>query len=305
MTLVNYHHPRLSLVRQCDLLGLNRSGVYYQKKPTAADTVTLMNELRDLHEAFPMYGYRKVHAVLKRQGLPINRKRIQRLWAEMGLCALYAKKRTTIPDKHGRKYPYLLKDLRITRPNQVWQTDITYIKVGGGYVYLIALMDVYSRCVMGWTLSNSMDTSFCLRAFDRATERGVYPQILNSDQGSQFTSDDWVYACLNCGIQISMTGKGRCVDNIFVERFWRTLKYEEVYLKSYETVFEARQAMGKFIDFYNHERLHQSLDYQTPMESYLGIKSLDRQPDGYVENSLDLGIEFSTYPQALAVAKAA
>jgi len=305
MRFFNKNHPRLSTVRQCSLLGLNRSGLYYQHRSPPPDTVTLMNEIRDLHEVYPMYGYRKVHVVLKRQGWPINRKRVERLWTEMGLCALYAKKRTTIPNKQGRQYPYLLKDLVIAEPNQVWQTDITYIKLAGGYVYLIALIDVYSRYVMGWTLSNTMDTSFCLRAFDQATELGVYPEILNTDQGSQFTSDDWLYACVNCGIQISMTGKGRCADNIFVERFWRTLKYEEVYLKSYDTLADARQAIGAFIDFYNQTRPHQSLSYQTPAECYLGIKPPDAQPDGYVDNSLKLKIELPTSPQALTAAFAA
>ena len=205
MKYLDQQHPRLSVKRQCTLLGLNRSGLYYKAVPAPPDEVTLMNEIRDLHEAYPMYGYRKVYTVLKRQGWVINRKRVQRLWQLMGFCALYAKKRTTIPSKNDRKYPYLLKNMDITYANQVWQTDITYIKLEGGYVYLIALIDVYSRYVMGWTLSNTMDTSFCLRAFDMATELSIYPCILNTDQGSQFTSDEWVYAIKNCGIQISMT----------------------------------------------------------------------------------------------------
>lgn len=225
MQAINKNHPRLSVVRQCSLLKLNRSGLYYQAvKPTPA-SVDLMNKLRDLHETYPMYGYRKAHAVLKKQGWKINAKRVQRLWQTMGFCALYTKKRTSITDRKHRKYSYLLHNLTITGPNQLWQTDITYLKLAGGYVYLIALIDVYSRYIMGWSLSNSMDANFCLRAFDMATELGIYPSILNSDQGSQFTSDDWLYALFNCSIQVSMTGKGRCLDNIFIERFWRTVKY--------------------------------------------------------------------------------
>lgn len=297
MTYVTKNHPRLSTIHQCRLLGLNRSGLYYQAVRPCREMITLMNEIRDIHETYPMYGYRKVYAVLRRQGWQVNRKRVERLWTEMGLCALYAKKRTTLQDKQGRRYPYLLKDLSMTKPNQVWQTDITYIKLAGGYVYLIALIDVYSRYVRGWTLSNTMDTSFCLRAFDQATELGVYPEILNTDQGSQFTSDEWLYACVNCGVQISMTGKGRCADNIFVERFWRTLKYEEVYLKSYDTIRDARRAIGKFIDFYNHERPHQGLNYQTPADCYLGISGPSTQPDGDGDN-IDLAIELPTSPQA-------
>jgi len=252
-----------------------------------------MNEIRDLHERYPMYGYRKVHALLQRQGWQINIKRVYRLWSNMNFSALYTKKRTTIAAKGRPKCPYLLDNLAITHSNQVWQTDITYIKLAGGYVYLIALIDVHSRYVLGWTLSNSMDTGFCLRAFDMATDLGVYPEIINTDQGSQFTSDDWLYALRNCGISVSMTGKGRCIDNIYIERFWRTLKYEEVYLKSYDTIGEAKVGIKSFVDFYNHERLHQGLGYRTPADYYLGVVSPDGGPDGYMDNSGEL----TTYPQ--------
>lgn len=285
--------PDLSVTRQCALLGLNRSGLYYRPK-TRQDSVTLMNELRDLNARHPTYGYRKAHALLVQQGWRLNRKRVYRLWKEQDLSALYPKKRTTLPGKKPRKYPYLLKDLAINRPNQVWQTDITYLKMGHGYAYLMALIDVHSRYVVGWTLSNSMDTRFCLRAFEAGTARGVYPEIVNTDQGSQFTSDEWVYALRTCGIQVSMTGKGRCQDNIFIERFWRTLKYEEVYLKSYETLAEAREAIGGFIAFYNQERLHQSLGYAVPAAVYFEEKSPNPRPEGDVDNAT----AFPTFPQA-------
>lgn len=294
MQQINKHHPEVSVVRQCALLNVNRSSLYYTPVSPPAATVSLMNEIRDLHERHPMYGYRKVHALLNLKGWHVNIKRVYRLWHQMEFSAVYANKRTTIAAKGRPKYPYLLTDLAITRSNQVWQTDITYIKLAGGYVYLIALIDVHSRYVMGWSLSNSMDTSFCLRAFDMATELGVYPEIMNMDQGSQFTSDDWLYALANCGIQVSMTGTGRCHDNIYIERFWRTVKYEEVYLKSYDTIAEAKNAIKSFIDFYNHERPHQSLDYQTPADCYLGIIPPNSRPDGYVDNS----IELPTSPQA-------
>lgn len=290
---IDKSHPELSVVRQCGLLGLNRSGVYYASASPSSDTVTLMNEIRDLHIRYPMYGYRKVHAVLVQQGFRLNIKRVYRLWRQMGFSALYTKKRTTVSKKGRPKYPYVLKGLAIRHPNQVWQTDITYIKLSGGYVYLIALIDVYSRYVMGWTLSNSMETGFCLRAFDIATDLGVYPKIVNTDQGAQFTSDDWLYALKNCGITVSMTGRGRCSDNIYIERFWRTVKYEEVYLKSYDTITEAKGAIKAFIDFYNHERLHQSLGYQTPADYYLGVPSPGHRPDGYRDNADAL----TTYPQ--------
>ena len=291
---INKQHPQLSLVRQCALLDLNRSSLYYQPVKQSSDNVTLMNEIRDLHERYPMYGYRKVHALLLRQGWQINIKRVYRLWSNMNFSALYTKKRTTIAAKGRPKRPYLLDNLAITHSNQVWQTDITYIKLAGGYVYLIALIDVHSRYVLGWTLSNSMDTGFCLRAFDMATDLGVYPEIINTDQDSQFTSDDWLYALGNCGIRVSMTGRGRCSDNIYIERFWRTLKYEEVYLKSYDTIVETKVAIKSFVDFYNHERPHQGLGYRTPADYYLGLVSPDSSPDGYMDNSGKL----TTYPQA-------
>lgn len=291
MQQIERHHSELSVKRQCALLSLPRSSLYYQGVPATSDTITLMNEIRDLHQRYPMYGYRKVHVLLQRDGWRLNMKRIYRLWRKMGFSALYPKKRTTVRIKGRLKHPYLLKDLAINQPNQVWQTDITYIKLSAGYAYLIALIDVYTRYVMGWTVSNSMDTNFCLRAFDRATELGVFPHIINTDQGAQFTSDEWLYALRNCDIKVSMTGQGRCSDNIFIERFWRTLKYEEVYLKSYDTMAEAKDAIRAFIDFYNHERPHQSLGYQTPADYYLRSVCPGKRSDGYRDTSE----EYSTY----------
>lgn len=292
-------HPHLSYTRQCGLLSVNRSGTYYKIKPPKQKDVDLLNEIRDIWERCPFYGYRRIHATLKHNGIVINRKKVRRLMKVAGLQALYPKPKTSIRNKEHRKYPYLLKNYVITAPNQVWATDITYIKLPQGHVYLIAILDVYSRCILSWRLSNSLSVSFCMEALAEALEIYGAPDIVNTDQGCQFTSDEWIYTLVNWGVFPSMTGVGRCSDNIYSERFWRTLKYENTYIYSYGSMIDARQKIKDFIQFYNHERLHQCHGYKTPMEVYNNCRTGNHRPDGYVDSSLNTEFDLSTYPQAL------
>jgi len=215
----------------------------------------------------PFYGSRKMTEELRRAGYQVNRKRTRRLMQIMGLRAIYRRPRTSHPGKGNKIYPYLLKDMKIERPNQAWAADITYIPMEKGFLYLVAIIDLYSRYILSWRLSNSMETGFCMEALKEALQKGT-PEIFNTDQGSQFTSDEFVSILVNNGIKVSMDSKGRYLDNIFVERFWRTLKYEEVYLKAYQDAREARLEIGKYIRFYNSRRPHQSLGYKTPAEEY-------------------------------------
>lgn len=226
----------------------------------------------------PFYGSRRMTDSLKKQGLNVNRKRIQRLMRKMGLEAIYPKPNTSKPNKQHKIYPYLLRDIKVTRPNQVWATDITYVPMKKGSMYLVAIIDWYSRHVISWRLSNSMDTSFCVRALEDALRFGK-PEIFNSDQGSQFTSNEFTEVLKKQNIKISMDGKGRCIDNIFIERFWRSLKYEEVYLKAYANGLEARTSIGQWINFYNCERPHMSLKNKTPLEVFTQ-NNLDLLPLG-------------------------
>jgi putative transposase len=215
----------------------------------------------------PFYGSRKMTAWLKTEGEDINRKRVQRLMRTMGLEALYAKPKTTERCPEHRVFPYLLRGLVIDRPDQVWATDITYIPMAIGFLYLVAILDWFSRCVLSWRLSNSLEASFCVEALEQALTRGK-PEIFNSDQGCQFTSQPFVDTLLQAGVQVSMDGKGRCMDNVFTERLWRSLKHEEIYLHAYESGVEAHAGIGSWIRFYNEERFHQSLNYQTPRSVY-------------------------------------
>jgi putative transposase len=268
-------YPGLSIKRQCDALSLNRSSLYYEAKDPSGEDETLLNQIRDIWEKWPFYGYRRIHITLIKQGLSVNRKRVQRLMKEAGIQAIYPRPNTSANIKDHRKYPYALRDIDIIRPNQVWATDITYIKLPTGFVYLVAILDVFSRRILSWRLSNSLSTIFCLEALNEALDTYGAPKIFNSDQGAQFTSDEWIYTLVNWGIQPSMTGVGRCLDNIHQERFWRTLKYENTYIYGYDDMVDARLKIGNFIEFYNHERPHQSLDYQTPDEVYR-VDSLGR-----------------------------
>jgi len=261
-------HPEISVRRQCDLLGVNRAGLYYQSAGESEENLMLMRLIDEQYTRRPIYGSRRLVAWLRGQGHGVNRKRVARLMEVMGIQAIYPKPRLSQPGEGHKIYPYLLEGVEVTRANQVWSTDITYIRMDGGFVYLVAVMDWFSRFVLSWALSVTMEVGFCMEALQRAFRRGR-PEIFNSDQGSQFTSDQFTGALQARGIAVSMDGRGRCFDNIFIERLWRSLKYEEVYLRDYTLVPEARAGIGNWFQFYNHERLHQSLGYRTPAGLYL------------------------------------
>lgn len=264
--MIEFENCAISIRQQSLLLNLNRSSIYYKAAPPADDT-EIMNRIHEIWLKSPTYGYRPITAELQKEGYDINRKRVARLMKLMDLQALYCKPNLSIANPEHKVYPYLLKGLVIDRPNQVWCTDITYIKMPQGFVYLVAIIDVYSRYIVSWRLSTSLDTSFCIDMLNAAFYVGT-PEILNTDQGCQFTSAVWIELVQSLGALVSMDGKGRWADNIPIERFWRTLKYEDVFLNSYETVSQARDGISRFIKRYNEERLHQSLGYETPGEVY-------------------------------------
>jgi len=249
------------------LLGLARSSWYYQPRLPSATTQELLDRLDAQYTRTPFYGTRRMTAWLRSEGYPVNRKRVRRLLQLLGLETIYPKPRTSTPAPGHRLYPYLLRGLPITHADQVWSSDITYIRLRQGWVYLVAILDWYSRYVVAWQLSNTLDGAFCLAALERAL-RQARPLIFNTDQGSQFTSLEFTARLQAADVQISMDGRGRALDNIFVERLWRTVKYEEVYLKGYETVPGATRSLGDYFRFYNEERLHQALAYQTPAAVY-------------------------------------
>lgn len=255
------------MAEQCSLAGVSRSGLYYVHREETEENLEFMRLLDEQYTRTPFYGVRRMHLWLIRKGYEINPKRVRRLLRQMGLEAIYAKPRLSKPAPGHRIYPYLLRGLPIIRPNQVWGTDITYIRMQHGFVYLVAIMDWFSRYVMSWELSVTLDMSFCMTALGWALRRAK-PEIFNSDQGAQFTSEIFTELLLTEGVQISMDGRGRAMDNIFVERLWRTVKYEEVYLKDYRNVQEAVESLRDYFRFYNCERPHQSLGYQTPEEVY-------------------------------------
>ena len=286
--MIDKKYKKLSVRAQCRLLDLNRSTLYAPLKPSAEDT-EFANRIGEIYEATPQYGYRRIHAQLLREGKTVNRKRVYRLMKELGLQAIYPKPKTTIRGKQAIVYPYLLGGLKIEKPHQVWQVDITYLRLPGGFVYLTCLIDVYSRSVMGWRLSNSLCKEATLEALEDALWRYGIPFIINSDQGCQFTSVEWGNLCLLNGIKISMSHKGGSTDNAHIERFWRTLKFEGFYLDFPETMVELKLMLSRFIKWYNEERLHSSLGYKPPMEV---LKMADSLTRGYVENSK----EFPTYP---------
>jgi putative transposase len=259
----------LSVVRQCELLGLPRSTWYYEARPESAKNLRLMRQIDEEYTAHPFLGSRRMTAVLQRQGQAVNRKRVQRLMRLMGLEAIYPKPRTSMPGGGHKIYPYLLRNLEITQPNQVWSADITYVPLRRGFLYLVAILDWYSRYVLTWKLSNSLDEVFCVEALEEALAE-ARPEIFNTDQGVQFTGRAFTSRLELASIAISMDGKGRALDNVFVERLWRAVKYEEVYLKDYEEVADCRKGLGCYFPFYNHERPHQHLDYRTPWEVYRG-----------------------------------
>ncbi len=266
-SLVRRDHPQASLSLQCRLLGLCRSALYYRPREPDGGELALMRRMDELYMAHPFYGSRQMSRHLRREGHAAGRDRVRRLMRKMGLEAIYRKPRCSQPHPEHRVHPYLLRQLRIERPHQVWCADITYIPVQRGFLYLVAVMDWVSRCVLAWELSNTLDSEFCVLTVEEALEGHPAPEIFNTDQGSQFTAQVFTGCLQQAGIRISMDGRGRCMDNIFIERLWRSLKYEAVYLHALADGFAARQVIGEWMEFYNHERPHSSLEGRTPWEA--------------------------------------
>ena len=275
-------HPELSLSRQCHLVSISRSSFYYAPMGESPATLALMRRIDELFLKYPFYGSRQMACQLRREGVGVGRHRVRRLMRLMGLAAIYQAPRTSAPHPAHRVHPYLLKGMAIERPNQVWCADITYIPVQRGFLYLVAIMDWATRHVLSWRLSNTMDARFCVEALEEALARYGPPEIMNTDQGSQFTGSAWITTLTDAGVQVSMDGRGRYMDNIFIERLWRSLKYEAVYLHELTDGFKAERVISEWIDFYNTERPHSSLDGQTPAEAYsagLPVDMMDK-PDG-------------------------
>lgn len=270
--LVQPDHTELSVRRQCELLGLTRSTLYYQPVEVSAEELALMKEIDRLFTKWPFFGSRKILHELRLAGHDVNRKRVQRLMRMMGLQAVVPGPHTSKPHPEHPIYPYLLKGMAVTRPNQVWAADITYIPLEHGWGYLVAIIDWYSRAVLSWRLSNSLTVEFCVEALEEALRRYGTPEIFNTDQGAQFTSPTFTDVLKREDVTISMDGKGRATDNIFVERLWRSLKYEDVYLHDYATLADAATGIEAWIRFYNCRRPHQALGNQSPMDVYRGLK---------------------------------
>ena len=266
-TFVEPDNLEISVVRQCQLLGINRSTIYYRGRAQSVEDVELMRLLDIQYTETPFYGYRRMTVYLQNSGFSVNHKRVLKLMRKLGLEAIYPKPNLSKPHKEHLKFPYLLRGVKIERSNQVWATDITYIRLKGGFIYLSAIIDRHSGFVNEFEVSNSLEVAVFVETLERALEKGQ-PEIFNSDQGSQFTAIEWLKVLTEKGIQISMDGRGRCFDNIFVERLWRTVKQEEVYLKEYLDVWEAEENLSKYFEFYNYRRPHQSLGYKTPFEIY-------------------------------------
>lgn len=264
-------YPKLSVVRQCDLVNISRSSFYFEGKGESPLNLKLMRLIDEQFLATPFYGSRQMASWLRREGYCVGRKRVRRLMRKMGLVPIYQAPKTSPKHPEHRVYPYLLRDKRIDQPNQVWCADITYIPMRCGFLYLVAIMDWASRKVLSWRLSNTMDASFCVEALEEAFAKHGVPQIINTDQGSQFTGLEWTSAVKAAGAKISMDGKGRWMDNVFIERLWRSLKYECVYLHAFETGSQTRAGIGNWIDFYNTRRPHSTHDGRTPHEAYNGL----------------------------------
>jgi putative transposase len=274
MALVNKRNKGLSIHRQCELLDLPRSSYYYKPAQETEQNVNLMRQIDELHLEHPYYGVLRMRAQLSTEQYAINEKRIRRLMRKMGIEAIYPKRNLSKPCKWHLRFPYLLRGLEINRPNQVWSMDITYIPMKQGFMYLCAVIDWHSRYLLSWKLSNTLTTDFCIDTLDAAITQYGAPQILNTDQGSQFTSDAFIEKVLSKGIRFSMDGKGRATDNITIERFWRSLKYENIYLYGYENNLELHKGINKYIYFYNQKRKHQGLKEQTPAFVYQATKAI-------------------------------
>jgi putative transposase len=262
---------KISLSRQCELLGLPRSTAYYTLAAETPENLLLMRLIDKQYTRTPFFGSRKIAQVLSHPGFEVNRKRVQRLMRIMGLEAIYPKRVTTLSNVEHKIYPYLLRDMEITRPNQVWSTDITFLPLRNGFMYLVAVIDWYSRYILTWELSNSLEGSFCEQALKKALELGA-PKIFNTDQGSQFTAKNFTEILTSRNIQISMDGRGRALDNVFIERFWRSLKYEDVYIKDYSNGVDLHHGLKSYFHFYNKQRPHQALGYRTPEMVYFGLE---------------------------------
>jgi putative transposase len=265
--MIDHRFNKLSIRRQCQLLGVNRGMLYYRPQPVSAETLDIMDRIDRQYTKTPFYGVERMTAQLKRDGLIIGHNRVRRLMRLMGLMPIYPKPKLSGVHPEHRIYPYLLRDVTIDRVNQVWSADITYIRLMAGFVYLVAIMDWFSRYVLSWSLSNTLESRFCLEVLEQALALAS-PEIFNTDQGSQFTSCDFTARLEQAGVRISMDGRGRVFDNIFSERLWRTVKYEEVYLNEYRDVRQVIDGLGSYFDLYNNRRLHQSLGYRTPAEVY-------------------------------------
>jgi putative transposase len=295
LALVDPADPVLPVVTQCRLLKVARSTLYYRPAPVSVDDLAVMRRMDELHLTCPFYGSRRMAAVLRRNGWSANRKRVKRLMRVMGLEAIYQKPNTSRGHPGHKVYPYLLRGLVIDRPNQVWCADITYIPMAKGFVYLVAVMDWFSRRVLAWRVSITMDTAFCVEALQEAMDRHGRPEIFNTDQGVQFTSADFLDELASRGVRISMDGKGRYLDNIFIERLWRSLKYEEISIKAYGSVAGARLGIGGWLTFYNDERPHQALSYRTPREAF---EDAACEPVGNASASLRCACALPTGSQA-------
>ena len=282
-------NPNLSITRQCTILSISRSSFYSATSGESEANLALMRRIDELFMKYPFYGSRQMVRQLRRAGIAVGRHRVRRLMRLMGLEAIYQAPRTSDPHPAHRIYPYLLRGMAINRPNQVWCSDITYIPVQHGFLYLVAIMDWATRHVLAWRLSNTMDTRFCLEALNEALARHGKPEIFNTDQGSQFTSLAFTQVLKDADVAISMDGRGRCMDNIFIERLWRSLKYEAVYLHELTDGFVAERVIGEWIKFYNTQRPHSSLDDKTPAEAYWRDRPVDM---------MDKADALTTYPQA-------
>src|SRR5271157_5276472 len=296
LSLVDRADADLSIVTQCRLLKVARSSLYWRSATTNEDDLRLMRRIDELYLAAPFYGARRMVAVLRRDGWTVNRKRVRRLMRVMRIEAIYQKPNTSRRHPEHQVYPYLLRGLVIDRSNQVWCADITYIPLAKGFVYLVAVMDWFSRRVLAWRLSTGMDTGFCVEALQEALDRYGLPDIFNTDQGVQFTGAAFTGVLAASGVRISMDGKGRCLNNIFIERLWRSLKYEDIYIKAYASVQESRRGVGGWLNFYNDERLHQALGYRTPREVYqapgtcgdvVNALALSTSPQGHQQQERD------------------
>jgi len=274
--MIEENYTKLSVSEQCQLLNFSRASYYRLRGAVAVKErdLVMMNIIDELYTRYPFYGSRKIRDHLRREGHKINRKRVQRLMQKMGIASIAPSPNTSLRNKAHPIYPYLLRGLTIDRPNQVWCTDITYIRLRGGFVYLVAIMDWYSRKVLSWEISNSLDSSFCVSALERALRLHGTPEIFNTDQGAQFTSNDFTAALKVHDIKISMDGKGRWMDNVFIERLWRSVKYEDIYIRDYLNVQELREGLSNYFSFYNSQRPHQSFGGLTPSEMYCSAISL-------------------------------